>query len=69
MILAISTAATNTPVKPKTPAIKAMMRNVSTQLNMAALLLINHRHDARLEVYRSRPIIPYLVNTYIRRNP
>jgi hypothetical protein len=34
IILAISTAATTIPVKPKTAAIKAIIKNVTTQLNI-----------------------------------
>jgi hypothetical protein len=38
MTLAISTAATTMPVNPRIPAIRAITKKVSTQLNMSFLL-------------------------------
>jgi hypothetical protein len=50
IILAISAAATASPVNPKTPAITATIKKVSTHINIA-VLLINRlscqlRHDS-----------------------
>jgi len=44
MTLAISTAATTMPVKPRIPAIRAITKKVSTQLNMSFLLFYLRNH-------------------------
>jgi hypothetical protein len=49
-ILAISTAATAIPVKPSTPAIRAMTKNVSTQPNISILLLMLYTDSISLMV-------------------